>query len=97
MIFPDWFQTVPGFRFLDSDGDVCVYLGRCGYRHSAPKQLKLVDDNGDVHGSFVTQDVDFRSNKDVFAYSYKNEWHLFDVQTMIDEDPDWINKIQPAH
>jgi hypothetical protein len=60
-----------GKSFLDSDSDLCIYLGEGGRR-----SVETVPITVGNHQIGHTYDLDFQPVQHIFAYRYKNEWYL---------------------
>ncbi len=95
-LIPSWFKFEPGFKFIDPDGDEAIYLGKSGYRRIDTVATKTTTSDGEVIGRGTENVLKFSYDVDVFAYKYKNEWHLCDLQRMMAENEDYLNKCKPA-
>jgi hypothetical protein len=75
---PDWFKATTGFRYYDSDGDLCVVLGEGGYSRPKPLgNLELHDDGKRQGYSIYT--IEFVPPGLIVAVLYKKDWVIFDL------------------
>jgi hypothetical protein len=70
--FPEWFKQEVGFKFMDEDGDLGVYLGP-GKLHDH-KCIGTVNIGGEL--SFVTKSVT-EEHSFLYVCLYKGEWFLY--------------------
>ena len=75
---PDWFKAIPGFRYYDSDGDLCIVLGEGGF--SRPKPISSLDLHADgPRQGYALYTVEFVPPGLIVAVLYKKDWVIFDL------------------
>jgi len=89
---PSWFKLEVGFRFLDEDGDECVVLSSARYRdYDHPISVSFHD--GNVMQRLTGFQMEMKPGY-IYAYKYKNEWHLGDLFDS-DHDEEWWAHLKP--
>lgn len=82
---PSWFQLIPGFKWFDNDGDLCIFLGwepECEVFNGNSATTRV---DGVTH-TFCEVSHEPRMS---FVYWYKNSWVKgdFDRIDFLDSSP----------
>lgn len=84
---PDWFKKEIGFKFVDGDGDFCVYLGKGKLQTNEHLGRVELEDQEGMLVSFK-----FTFHKHLYACLWMGEWCTFPLEL----DSVWLKDGHPA-
>jgi hypothetical protein len=95
IVWPAWFKQETGFRFVDIDGDECVYLGHAGHRSYVSGVTAKINIEGNLIGTLPMDRIKSEEPGHVYAYKYKNEWHMTSIDKSCAENPNFLERCHP--